>query len=538
MAIDNTNELLLSNGLPSDSEDAHKVTPLQSPKSPNQHDEHIQLLITNDNQQQQNNSLIPATSNGAAAPPINLLTIMVAGAGFACDSYDLFIMNAVLVVMGCSISDPTDPMLKSVCHLTASTESTLATAVLIGSMLGQLTFGTIADHIGRKKSFIATLSLLIVGGILSSAAVPVAGIDLITMLAVARFVLGVGIGGEYPLSATVSSEASTETAGRGKRVAAVFSMQSVGVLLAPIVVLLLLQFTSDYEVVWRLSLGIGALPGLVMLYWRFTMKESQVYQDAAHARTLNAAVPDRRALIKAQWRDLLGTAGNWWLFDIVFYANSFFSSKVTSAFLPVLDNTSDTEAKHEYLTAMGYSLGILAVFGMPGYIAGTFLVDRWGRRKLQLFGYAGMVVTYLLMSMIDPEWLRDNRAAFYLIYGASFFFCNCGPNVTTFVIPSEIFHTDIRSTCHGVSACAGKFGAAIGAALYPFIYAASDESIRPAMLLSSAISVAGFVFTWFITRETKDIDLTSRAISVNQENQNNQRSEQIQLTAQTPVTPM
>ena len=181
------------------------------------------------------------------SPPSLLQTasaVVIAGAGFMCDAYDLFIMNVVLVVLGCDFSF-------SSCALSAGDKGALASAVLVGSIAGQLTFGVLADVVGRRRGFILTLSILIVGAVLSSLAQPLGSLSLFTVLALARFVLGVGVGGEYPLSATVSSEASNATAGRGRRVALVFSMQGVGLVLAPVVVLVLLALSVRREAARR-----------------------------------------------------------------------------------------------------------------------------------------------------------------------------------------------------------------------------------------------------------------------------------------------
>lgn len=95
-------------------------------------------------------------------------------------------------------------------------------------------------------------------------------------LAICRFILGVGIGGEYPLSATISAE-SAVTATRGRNTAAVFSMQGFGMLLAPVLgyVLVSTMGTDNLDLVWRLLLAFGAVPGLVMFYWRLTMHETK-----------------------------------------------------------------------------------------------------------------------------------------------------------------------------------------------------------------------------------------------------------------------
>lgn len=185
-----------------------------------------------------------SSSTSPSPPPLTLSSVLIAGAGFMCDAYDLFIMNVVLVVMGCeygvtsSDTEPSSP--SSVCELSARDKSVLASAVLVGSIVGQLLFGVLADGVGRRRGFILTLSILIVGATLSALAQPVLSLDLFAVLALARFVLGVGVGGEYPLSATVSSEATVNSEGRGRRVSAVFAMQGVGLIIAPTVVLILL----------------------------------------------------------------------------------------------------------------------------------------------------------------------------------------------------------------------------------------------------------------------------------------------------------
>ena len=177
-------------------------------------------------------------------------------------------------------------------------------------------FGVIADYLGRRRSFIATLSLLVVGAALSSASHELGPLSLFVVLATARFVLGVGVGGEYPLSATVSSEASVATAGRGRRVSLVFSMQGVGLVLAPAVILVLLAAlpTAEYGWTWRLALALGGLPGLCMLYFRFRMKETAAFSaEAAHARDSR----EKWEEVKDHWKHLLATCGSWCIFDVV-----------------------------------------------------------------------------------------------------------------------------------------------------------------------------------------------------------------------------
>ena len=491
-----------------------------------------------------------------SAPPLTLSSVLIAGAGFMCDAYDLFIMNVVLVVMGCEASSHEGAAAAGVCELSAGDKGSLASAVLVGSIAGQLSFGVLADHLGRRRGFILTLSILIVGALLSSLAQPVGALSLVVVLSLARFVLGVGVGGEYPLSATVSSEASSDTAGRGQRVSLVFSMQGVGLVLAPVVVLILLATRLPYDAVWRVSLGLGALPGVVMIFFRCRMKETEAFTAAKEEQRrrkrterrageqattsiegaegvegeaqespapLSAAAADssafasstlvtsdKAALLRVSRWDLLATAGNWFIFDVVFYANALFSSEVTKAIIPTPSDASDAGAVHAYLQQVATSTLILGLCALPGYFGATMVIDRWGRRRLQLFGYAGMCASYLVCALA----LRSTSASsppseplFYALYGLSFFFSNMGPNTTTFVIPAEIFPTLIRSTCHGISAASGKVGAAIGTALMPALFVWSNHSLSTVMGASACISLIGFAFTAALTRESQHTDI-------------------------------
>ena len=243
----------------------------------------------------------------------------------------------------------------------------------------------LADYLGRRRSFIATLTLLIIGAASSAASHSIGALTVFLCLALCRFVLGVGVGGEYPLSATVSSEASVATAGRGKRVSLVFSMQGVGLLAAPAVVLILLTAlpVDRFSLVWRLALGFGGLPALCMLYFRFTMKETAAFTaQSSHARDTSEKLEE----LKEHWKNLLATAGSWFIFDVVFYANSLFSSTVVSKFITQPASGATDNEKHAYLVDVALSTLYLALCALPGYYAAVLVIDRWGRRRLQMFG--------------------------------------------------------------------------------------------------------------------------------------------------------
>ena len=82
---------------------------------------------------------------------------------------------------------------------------------------------------------------------------------------------------------------------------------------------------------------------------------------------------------------------------------------------------------------------------------------------------------------------------FLLVYGVSYFFTEFGPNMTTFVMPSELYPVTMRATGHGISAGIGKLGAFIGVFLFPLLN--DSLGLRGTLLLTAGVAVAGFALT-------------------------------------------
>lgn len=113
-----------------------------------------------------------------------------------------------------------------------------------------------ADIVGRKRIFVATAALISVGSIGSAFVMDTPSLTIYGQLACWRFILGCGVGGEYPLAATVTSESSSAE-NRGKLMAGVFAMQGVGSLLSVVVVVLCLLLGCSNAFTWRFALAFG-----------------------------------------------------------------------------------------------------------------------------------------------------------------------------------------------------------------------------------------------------------------------------------------
>ncbi|GLU07716.1 hypothetical protein SLE2022_246640 [Rubroshorea leprosula] len=151
---------------------------------------------------------------------------------------------------------------------------------------------------------------------------------------------------------------------------------------------------------------------------------------------------------------------------------------------------------------------------VPGYWFTVFLIDKMGRFAIQLMGFFFMTVFMFAIAIPYDHWThKENGIGFVVMYSLTFFFANFGLNATTFVVPAEVFPARFRSTCHGISAAAGKLGAIVGA--FGFLYLAQNQDkakadagypagigVKNSLLVLGGINALGFLFT-FLVPESK-----------------------------------
>jgi PHS family inorganic phosphate transporter-like MFS transporter len=178
---------------------------------------------------------------------------------------------------------------------------------------------------------------------------------------------------------------------------------------------------------------------------------------------------------------LLGTAGCWFLFDYAYYGNTLS--------LPAILKQVDSSASLE--TKLLWTLGMFVIFAVPGYIVAVLTMDRIGHRKLQFIGFAVMAVSFLTLASFAH--LTTMVAPFLAIFGLSYFFVEFGPNMTTFVLPSEVFPVSMRTTGHGIAAGVGKLGAFVGVFFVPQLQ--KHFGLRGMLAISGAAAVLGFALT-------------------------------------------
>ena len=415
--------------------------------------------------------------------------MFISGMGFFTDAYDLFVIGIVVA------------LLKPEWSLSTSQVSWLNSSTLLASAVGAIVFGRVADMLGRKRIYGFEVLILAIGALASAFA------PNYTFLLICRVVLG--IGGDYPVSATIMSEYSGKR-DRGKMVGLVFAMQGAGLLFGPLFASALLGSGLSSDYVWRILLAFGAVPGMAVFYLRRRIHETPRFAmaggaaDEAQAAIEQATEVDRapapvaeskarNGLTVAQgylmliqskrmlvW--LIGTAGAWALLDFCYYGNTISTPEILDLLNPHASLLHNTLVQ----------LAIFAIFAVPGYVVAILLLDKTGRRRIQVLGFGLMGLMFLLIGLIPS--VTKTALLFALLYGISYLFTEFGPNTTTFIYPAEIFPTQVRTTAHGISAGAGKLGAFLGAFLFPD-FLASSLGVRGAEIIAAIVALVGMLLT-------------------------------------------
>ena len=184
--------------------------------------------------------------------------IFVSGMGFFTDAYDLFIIGVA------------STLLTKQWHLSATQTGLINSMTLLGAFLGACVLGRLADLLGRRRIAVFDASVMLVFALASAVA------PSFIFLVGFRFLLGFGVGGDYPVSAVLMSEYANRR-DRGRLVGLVFAMQALGTVAGYIAGLLLIWAGVDHGLLWRILLGLGAVPSALVLYARLRMPESPRY---------------------------------------------------------------------------------------------------------------------------------------------------------------------------------------------------------------------------------------------------------------------
>ncbi|KAI8091153.1 phosphate:H+ symporter [Gilbertella persicaria] len=416
---------------------------------------------------------------------------IVSGIGFFTDAYDIFAINLVSIMIG-YVYWPNEG--NKTPH---DVDTAIKVSCSVGTVVGQLLFGYLADHVGRKRMYGVELMIIIIGTIGQTLAGNAFAASFWAVITFWRILVGIGIGGDYPLSSVITAEFAT-TRHRGAMMAAVFAMQGIGQVTASLVGLITtaayksaIESDQQYlDYVWRIVVGIGAIPGLCALYYRLTIPETPRYTmdienkfeqgltDAKAFISTGARAGDyqpesietKQEIPKASWADfrrhfsqwrygkvLLGTAYSWFALDVAWYGLGLNNSII----LQNIGFSGGPDAYNAVFKACVGNLIINLLGSVPGYWITVFTVDKIGRKTIQIMGFTVLTIMFIILGFGYHAIINTSVALFIVLFTITQIFFNFGPNSTTFIVPGECFPTRYRSTAHGISAASGKIGAIV-----------------------------------------------------------------------------
>ncbi len=361
------------------------------------------------------------------ATPGQRRTLLAAALGWALDAFDAMLYALVLALLMRDLG-----MSKTIAGL-------LGTLTLLASGMGGVLFGFLADRVGRKRALMASILTYSVCSFASGLATSIA------MLAAARFVLGLGMGGEWNTGATLVAE-SWPTEFRAKALSIVQSSWAFGFAAAALVAGPVARYFG-----WRAVFFVGILPALMTLWIRRGVPESAMWEERK--------LPQARLATES-----IGAASR----DVTSYVSTSFSvifrpPYVRHTFALLLFNFCGMFAWWGLFTWMppylslpasqgGRGFGVMGtttllvvlnLFGMfPGYASFGWVADRLGRRK-------AFLLYSLTAALLVPFYAAARSPVAIMGVGTLVAFFGTGMFSGSGIMGSEIFPTSVRARALG-----------------------------------------------------------------------------------------
>jgi MFS family permease len=446
-------------------------------------------------------SLIPARLDRLPWSPFHTRMVVALGVAWILDGLEITVASAVVDTL-------TQP---DTLALSSAAAGLIATVYLVGEVVGALWFGRLSDRLGRRRLFMVTLAVYLVGSGLTALTLG-NGIGWVGFLYVTRFIAGLGIGGEYAAINSAIDELIPASY-RGRVDIAVNGTYWAGAILGTLGTFIFLNVLS-VGVGWRLAFLIGPVLGLVILFVRRRLPESPRWQ-VTHGRAEVAektiayiedeverggrSLPpvDASRAIELQPMERIGYAT---LLRVLFRHHP--KRAVYGASLMITQSFLYNAIFFTYTLVLGKFYGVssgdaplfLIAFAV-GNLAGPLLLGRFfdtvGRKQMIAGTYIGSGVLLAITAWLFEAGVLT-AATQTIAWCVIFFFASAGASAAYLTV-SEIFPVEVRAKAIAVFFAIAQCFGALGPVIYGALIGDGSQPTRLFLgyLLGAAVMIVG-----------------------------------------------
>ncbi len=417
------------------------------------------------------------------------LMTLRSGGGWILDGYVLSIIGVAIV------------QFSNYLHLDSYWQGLVAASAMLGTFCSGFLGGWLTDKVGRRRLFFVGPILFMVGSLGSL------WVESGTALFALRFLVGMGVGLEYPVAGSLLTEFLPQK-NRGPRLAGLTILWFVGAALSYIVGNFILAHSGPDG--WRLVLASSAVLGALLFLVRLGTPESprwllskgrldeadRVIKQVYGNNFSLANMPPESSEKKVSLGDLLVSGyGKRMLFVILFWTSAVVPMFAVYSFAPVV-----LEALHLKGDWAAYGSVLITMLFVVGCIIATRLIDVMGRRPLVIHSFLWSTLALLGLGAFS----NSAEILVLVLFGAYAVFIG-GAQVLELVYPNELFPTEIRAFAVGIGSSMTRVGSAIGTWLVPV--ALHNYGIGNTMYAAAAVSFVGLAVSIALAPETRGMSL-------------------------------
>ncbi|WP_016729943.1 MFS transporter [Saccharolobus islandicus] len=413
---------------------------------------------------------------------IKVKSFFVSSAGFFLDGYDLSVISFAVYFIANEFK------------LTSIQTGLITSASLIGMIFGAILFGWLSDKMGRSRIMGIDLIFFAVFGLASALS------QNFLELFISRLLLGIGIGGDYPVSSTLMAEFSPSIS-RGRYLTGSVSMYWIGTLLSALVTLFLLPLGPYF---WRWVFLVGAIISIPIILIRIRLSESPrwliskgIIKDNNLPRQddENKGVEGYLDLFKGEVLYVtIFVSSVWFLFDVASYG--------IGLYYPFILRQFAFPSNYEVL----YGTMLIGIGAIIGYTIAEFFIDSLGRRVVLLVGLGSMAFLLILGGLVKVT------GTLLVPYFMSFVALEQWTGAVTLFYPTELFPTLVRSSGQGFATSVSRIGAVLGVTYFPTMTKLLGFSAS--LLVFGIICTLAFIISLLMAKETKKKSLEETSIGL------------------------